>query len=182
MEYEKRDIERVLVSEEQIKARLIDMGKQITEDYKGKDLLIVGILRGSCVFMTDLIRHIDLPVSIDFLYVSSYGSGTVSSGMVKIVKDLDDNIENKNVLIAEDILDSGITLSHVIDIFMQRHPASLKICSLLNKPDRRVKPVKLDYKGFDVPDVFVVGYGLDYDQKYRNLPYVGELKKEVYSK
>lgn len=178
----KNDIERVLVSEEELLAINKRIGAQISKDYAGKELLLVGILKGSAVFMTDLMRNIDIPMSIDFMYVSSYGAGTTTSGVVKLVKDLDENIEGKHVLIAEDILDSGVTLSYLLNVLSQRKPASLKLCALLNKPERHKVDVKLDYKGIDIPDEFVVGYGLDYDQKYRNLPYVGILKRCVYEK
>lgn len=178
----KNDIERVLVSEEELQAINKRIGAQISKDYAGKELLLVGILKGSAVFMTDLMRNIDIPMSIDFMYVSSYGAGTTTSGVVKLVKDLDENIEGKHVLIAEDILDSGVTLSYLLNVLSQRKPASLKLCALLNKPERHKVDVKLDYKGIDIPDEFVVGYGLDYDQKYRNLPYVGILKRCVYEK
>ncbi len=178
----KNDIDRILVSEEQLREMNKQIGEQISKDYQGRELLLVGILKGSAVFMTDLMRNIDIPMSIDFMYVSSYGSGTTTSGVVKIVKDLDENIEGKHVLICEDILDSGVTLSYLLDVLKQRNPASLRLCALLNKPERHKVDVKLDYKGFDIPDEFVVGYGLDYDQKYRNLPYVGILKRSVYEK
>ncbi len=178
----KNDIERVLISEEQLREINKTIGAQISKDYQGKELLLVGILKGSAVFMTDLMRNIDIPMSIDFMYVSSYGSGTTTSGVVKLVKDLDVNIEGKHVLIAEDILDSGVTLSYLLQVLQQRKPASLKLCALLNKPERHKVDIKLDYKGMDIPDEFVVGYGLDYDQKYRNLPYVGILKRSVYEK
>lgn len=175
-----KDIERVLITQEDLQKKIKEMGERIAKDYEGKELLVVGILKGSCVFMSDLIRNINLPLSIDFMYVSSYGSKTVSSGSVKIIKDLDENIEGKHVLIAEDVLDSGISLSRVLEILKQRKPASLKIAALLNKPDRRLHQVDLDYEGFVIPDEFVVGFGLDYAQKYRNLPYVGILKRSVY--
>ncbi len=178
----KDNIGRILVSEQALREKIEELGKRITEDYQGKDLLLVSILKGSCVFMSDLIRHIDLPLSIDFMYVSSYGSGTQTTGSAKIIKDMDVDISGKDVLLVEDILDSGVTLSHVIDLMKQRHPASLKLCALLNKPDRRKIPVQLDYEGFEIPDEFVVGYGLDYDERYRNLPFVGILKREVYMK
>ncbi len=178
----KNSIERVLVSEEQLRQINKELGAQITKDYDGKELLLVGILKGSAVFMSDLMRNIDIPMSIDFMYVSSYGSGTTSSGVVKIIKDLDENIADKHVLICEDILDSGVTLSSLLEILKQRNPASIRLCALLNKPERHKVDVHLDYKGIDIPDEFVVGYGLDYDQCYRNLPYVGILKRCVYEK
>ena len=177
----KKDIKSVLITEEQLKSKIAELGKQITEDYRGKDVLLVSVLKGACVFMTDLMRAIDLPVSIDFMCVSSYGKGTVTQGRAKIIKDLDVDIANKHVLIVEDILDSGVTLSYVMEILRSREPASLRLCSLLDKPDRRRVEVPLDYLGFTVPDEFVVGYGLDYAEIYRNLPYIGILKESVYN-
>ena len=174
------DIDRVLISEDELKAIVNNMGKQISEDYKDKDLLLVSVLKGSVVFMADLMRSISVPCNIDFMAVSSYGSGTKSSGVVKIIKDLDINLEGKDVLIVEDILDSGRTLNYIISILEKRNPASIKICTLLDKPERRVVDLYADYSGAEVPDEFVVGYGLDYDEKYRNLPYVGVLKEVVY--
>ncbi len=170
----------VYISEEEIQKKIKDLGKKITEDYKNVEgkLLLVSVLKGAVVFMTDLMREIDLPLSIDFMIVSSYGSSTVSRGNVKIVKDLDINISDYNILIVEDILDSGYTLSKIIEMLKTRNPKSLKLCTFLNKPDRRVANVELDYCGFVIPDEFIVGYGLDYDEKYRNLPYVGILHFE----
>ena len=178
----KKDIESVLVSEEQLKAKIAELGQQISKDYQGKDLLLVSILKGACVFLSDLMRAIDIPLSIDFMCVSSYGKGTMTQGRAKIIKDLDVDIAGKDVLIVEDILDSGVTLSHVMEILRSRKPASLKLCSLLEKPERHRVEVPLDYVGFVVPDEFVVGYGLDYAEKYRNLPFVGVLKESVYNK
>lgn len=165
----------VYISQEDIKKKVEEMGRRITEDYKGSDkkLILVSVLKGSVVFMADLMRAIDLPLSIDFMIVSSYGSGTASRGNVKIIKDLDINVSDYDILIVEDILDSGYTLSKLMEVLRTRKPKSLKLCTFLNKPDRRVVPVDLDYCGFDIPDEFVVGYGLDYDERYRNLPYVG---------
>ena len=162
----------VYISEEDTRKKIKELGKKITEDYKNVEgkLLLVSILKGAVVFMTDLMREIDLPLSIDFMIVSSYGSGTVSRGNVKIIKDLDINISDYNILIVEDILDSGYTLSKIIEMLKTRNPKSLKLCSFLNKPDRRVANVELDYCGFVIPDEFIVGYGLDYDEKYRNHP------------
>lgn len=177
------DIERVLLSEEQLKEIIEKLGKQISEDYKDSDnkLILVSVLKGSVVFMGDLMRAITLPCCIDFMSVSSYGSGTSSSGVVKIIKDLDTNvIEGADLLIVEDILDSGKTLSYLTDLLRQRKPSSIKICTLLDKPERRVVDLKADYAGSVIPDAFVVGYGLDYDEKYRNLPFVGILKPSVY--
>ncbi len=178
----KKDIDHVLISEEQLKAKIAELGAQITRDYRGKDLLLVSILKGACVFLTDLMRAIDLPVSIDFMCVSSYGKGTSTQGRAKILKDLDTDIAGKHVLIVEDILDSGVTLSHVMEILRSRQPASLRLCSLLEKPERHRVEVPLDYVGYVVPDEFVVGYGLDYAETYRNLPYIGVLKESVYNK
>ncbi len=162
----------VMFSQEEIEAKVIELAKQIEKDYKGQDLLLVGILKGASVFVADLMRKIDLNVNIDFMSVSSYGSGTVSSGTVKILKDLDVDIKDKNVLIVEDIIDSGITLRNLYDTLMTREPRSLKLCTLLNKPARKKVDVDVDYVGFVIEDKFIVGYGIDYDEKYRNLPYI----------
>ncbi len=162
----------VMFSQEEIEAKVIELAKQIEKDYKGQDLLLVGILKGASVFVADLMRKIDLNVNIDFMSVSSYGSGTVSSGTVKILKDLDVDIKDKNVLIVEDIIDSGITLRNLYDTLMTREPKSLKLCTLLNKPARKKVDVDVDYVGFVIEDKFIVGYGIDYDEKYRNLPYI----------
>ena len=168
------NIERVLVSEEELHQINARLGAQITADYAGKNLLVVGILKGSVLFMADLIREIQLPCKLDFLAVSSYGGDTRSSGVVKIVKDIDIELEDYDVLLVEDILDSGRTLSYVCDMLRTRHPASIRVATLLDKPERRVKKqVQVKYTCFTIPDEFVVGYGLDYDQKYRNLPYIG---------
>lgn len=175
------DIKTVLVSEEQLKAKVAELGAQISKDYEGKNLVLVSILKGSVVFMADLMRAISIPCSIDFMVVSSYGSSTTTSGLVKIIKDLDDDLSGKDVLIVEDILDTGVTLSNLVPMLKLRNPSSVKICTILDKPSRRKADVQPDYEGFRVPDEFVVGYGLDYDEKYRNLPYVGVLKPEVYS-
>lgn len=174
------DISKVLVSEEELKKINQRLGAQITEDFKDKNLLVVGILKGSIYFMTDLTRYIDLPLKIDFLAVSSYGSGTKSSGAVKIEKDIDINLEGCDILIVEDILDSGRTLNYVCELLRSRGPKSISIATLLDKPERRVVDLTPDYVGCDVPDEFVVGYGLDYDQKYRNLSYIGALKRKIY--
>ena len=162
----------VMFSQEEIEAKVIELAKQIEKDYKGQDLLLVGILKGASVFVADLMRKIDLNVNIDFMSVSSYGSGTVSSGTVKILKDLDVDIKDKNVLIVEDIIDSGITLRNLYDTLMTREPRSLKLCTLLNKPARKKVDVDVDYVGFVIEDKFIVGYGIEYDEKYRNLPYI----------
>ena len=174
------DIERVLLTEEQIKERVAQLGAAIDRDCAGKEPLLISVLRGSFVFMADLVRSITLPCTVDFMAVSSYGSGTTSSGQVKIVKDLSEQIEGKDVIVVEDILDSGNTLSYLLKLLEARHPASIRLCTLLDKPERRTKPVAVQYSGFTIPDEFVVGYGLDYDEKYRNLPYIGILKPRVY--
>ena len=178
-----RDIDHILVTEEQLKAKVNELGAQITKDYEGRDLLLVSILKGSVVFMADLMRAIRMPCGIDFMVVSSYGgANTTSTGLVKIVKDLDQDLSGKDLLIVEDILDTGITLYHLVPMLKLRNPASVRLCTILSKPSRRKADIEPDYLGFEVPDEFVVGYGLDYDEKYRNLPYVGVLKPEVYSK
>ena len=178
-----RDIDHILVTEEQLKAKVNELGAQITKDYEGRDLLLVSILKGSVMFVADLMRAIRMPCGIDFMVVSSYGgANTTSTGLVKIVKDLDQDLSGKDLLIVEDILDTGITLSHLVPMLKLRNPASVRLCTILSKPSRRKADIEPDYLGFEVPDEFVVGYGLDYDEKYRNLPYVGVLKPEVYSK
>ncbi len=175
------DIEKVLLSEEELKEIVKRLGTQITEDYKGKRLVVVSVLKGSVVFMADLMREIKIPCAIDFMSVSSYGSGTKTTGVVKIIKDLDsDVVEGADLLIVEDILDSGVTLDYLMKVLSARNPNSIKICTLLDKPERRKAPIKADYAGAQIPDAFVVGYGLDYDEKYRNLPFVGALKPAVY--
>lgn len=175
------DVLRTLFSEEELQKKVAELGAAITEEYRGKDLLIVTVLKGAVVFLADLMRKIDTPAEIDFMVVSSYGAGTKSSGVVKIVKDLDVPLKDRHILIVEDILDSGLTLSYIKGILQDRGPASIRIATLLDKPARRKADLKADYVGFEVPDEFVVGYGLDYDEKYRNLPYIGILKPEVYS-
>ena len=175
-----QDILKVLITEEELRECVKKLGEQISRDYQGKNLLMVSVLKGSVVFMSDLMRSITIPAQIDFMSVSSYGSGVKTSGVVKIIKDLDQQLEGKDLLIVEDILDSGNTLSYLLKILEHRHPASIRLCTLLDKPDRRTKPVELHYAGFTIPDAFVVGYGLDYAEKYRNLPYIGILKPEVY--
>lgn len=174
------DVERVLLSEGELAARICEMGAKITNDYQGKEILMIGVLRGAVVFMADLARAIKVPVAIDFMAVSSYGAGTSSSGVVRILKDLDEDVEGKHVLVVEDIIDSGLTLNYLLDNLKSRKPASIKLCTLLNKPDRRKVEVNIDYNGFTIPDEFVIGYGLDYAEKYRNLPFIGVLKPEVY--
>ena len=177
------DVQKILYSEEQLKARITELGRQITVDYADKEepILLVSVLRGSYIFMSDLSRAIDLPVQIDFMSVSSYGAGTKSSGQVEIKKDLSDSIEGVHVIVVEDILDSGNTLSYLLNVLSARSPASISLCTLLDKPERREKPIYADYVGFTVPNAFIVGYGLDYAEKYRNLPYIGILKPEIYS-
>ena len=177
---ENRDIKEVLISEEQLAAKVAELGARISKDYEGKKLIILGVLKGSVVFMTDLLRQITIPVEMDFMAVSSYGSGTKTSGVVKILKDLDRLIQVYHVLIVEDILDSGMTLSYLTELLRDRNPASIRIATLLDKPERRKVDIKPDYVGFRIPDEFVVGYGLDYAELYRNLPYVGVLAPHVY--
>ena len=167
---------RELISEEDVAKKIAEMGAQISKDYEGESVYLLCILKGGVFFTTELAKHITVPVNIDFMSVSSYGGETTSSGIVRIVKDLDTPIEGKNVLIAEDIIDTGRTLAYLMEHLKQRKPKSLKLCTLLDKPDRRVSDVKVDYTGFEIPDEFVVGYGLDYDQRYRNLPYVGVIE------
>lgn len=175
-------IGKVLIDEQKIAQRVKEMGEQITKDYKDSDLIVVGILKGAVVFLSDLIKEIELPLKLDFMAVSSYGASTQTSGVVRILKDLDEEIEGKDILIVEDIVDTGLTLHYLIDNLRSRKPNSIKICCFLNKPDRREVPVNADYKGFDIPDEFVVGYGLDYAEKYRNLPYVSVLDEKLYKK
>lgn len=169
-------LERVLLDEEQIKRRIKELGQDITRDYKGKNLMMIGVLKGAVVFFSDLIRAIDLPLTTDFIAVSSYGSSTKSSGIVRILKDLDESVENKDVLIVEDIIDTGLTLHYLIDNIATRNPNSVKVCCFLDKPNRRLTQVDVDYVGFTIPDEFVVGYGLDYDERYRNLPHISVLR------
>ena len=164
---------KVLLSEEEVDARIKEIGEQISKDYEGKQIHMICVLKGGTFFMCELSKRITVPVSLDFMAVSSYGGDTKSSGVVKIVKDLDDSIQGKDVLVVEDIVDSGRTLSYLMEMLNDRKPASLRLCTLLDKPDRRVIEVPVDYTGFEIPDEFVVGYGLDYDQRYRNLPYIG---------
>lgn len=174
-------VESILYSEEQLRERVKELGAQITADYAGKEPVLASVLRGSYIFMADLTRAIDLPVTVDFMAVSSYGAGTKSSGQVEIKKDLSDSIEGRDLIIVEDILDSGNTLAFLKDYFMTKGAASITIVTLLDKPSRRTKAITADLAGFVVPDEFVVGYGLDYCQQYRNVPYIGVLKPEVYS-
>ena len=164
---------RVMISEEDVDQRIAEIGQKISEDYAGESVHLLCILKGSVFFTCELAKRITVPVTLDFMSVSSYGDGTKSSGIVKIAKDLDESMEGKNVIIIEDIIDSGRTLSYLMDVLQKRQPKSMKLCTLLDKPDRRIVDVKVDYVGFEIPDEFVVGYGLDYAQKYRNLPYIG---------
>lgn len=164
---------RVLLSEEEVDRRIQEIGEQISKDYAGRKVHLVCVLKGGSFFMCELAKRIKIPVSLDFMSVSSYGSDTKSSGVVKIVKDLDESLKDKDVIVVEDIVDSGRTLSYLLEMLQDRGPASLRLCTLLDKPDRRVIDVNVDYTGFQIPDEFVVGYGLDYDQMYRNLPYIG---------
>ena len=168
----------VLLSKEEVEKRIKEMGEQISKTYEGKELHLVCVLKGGAFFMCELAKHITVPCSLDFMSVSSYGSDTKSSGVVRIVKDLDEPINGKHVLVVEDIIDSGRSLSYLVDMLSDRGPASLKLCTLLDKPSRRVVEVDVEYTGFEIPDEFVVGYGLDYDQKYRNLPYIGVVETE----
>ena len=174
------DIEEILLPSELILAKVDELGKRITIDYQHKNLLLLGTLKGAVPFIADLSRAINLPLEIDYMAVSSYGNSTESSGVVRILKDLEGPVQQKNVLIVEDIVDSGQTLHYLMDVLRQRRPLSLRVCTLLDKGRERIKPVELDYTGFQIPDRFVVGYGLDYAQRYRNLPYIGILKPTVY--
>ena len=170
---------RVLLTEEEVDARIGEIAAQISKDYEGQEIHLICILKGGVFFTCELAKRLSVPVTMDFMSVSSYGSGTESSGIVKLVKDLDESLEGKHVLIVEDIIDSGRTLAYLIEVLKQRQPADIRLCTLLDKPERRVKKqVKVDYVCFTIPDEFVVGYGLDYDQKYRNLPYIGVVEQE----
>lgn len=175
------DMQKIMITPEEIQARVSQMGAQISRDYDGKNLMLLSILKGSVVFMADLMRSITIPAQIDFMAVSSYGAGTKSSGVVKIVKDIDIDLGGKDLLIVEDILDSGMTLSYLKELLAGRAPASIGVVTLLDKPARRAVDIQPDYTGFTVPDEFIVGYGLDYGEMYRNLPYIGVLKPELYA-
>ncbi len=177
----KNDIEKILLTEEEIQKKVRELGAQLTEEYQGRFPLVIGVLKGAMPFMSDLIRRIDTFLEMDFMDVSSYGHSTVSSGEVKIVKDLNTSVEGRDILIVEDIIDSGLTLSYLVQLFQYRKAKSVKIVTLLDKPSGRKADIKADYAGFIVPEAFVVGYGLDYAEKYRNLPYIGILKPRVYS-
>jgi hypoxanthine phosphoribosyltransferase len=174
------DVAEVLISEEQIQQKIAELGARICNDFAGEQILIIAVLKGALLFLADLIRHIDLPLAVDFLAVSSYGAGTESSGVVRILKDLDETIEHQNVIIVEDIVDSGRTLDYLLRMLRQRNPATLHVCTLLDKRERREIDVPIDYVGFEVPDAFVVGYGLDFAEHYRQLPFIGVLKPEIY--
>lgn len=176
------DIAEVLVDAPSIAAKISELAGRISADYAGKDPVLVSILKGALPFLADLMRQLPIPLSLDFLEVSSYGSSTESSGVVRILKDLAHPIEGRHVLVVEDILDTGYTLQYVLDHLRGQHPASLRLCTLLDKPARRVVPIEIDYRGFEIPDRFVVGYGLDYGERYRNLPFIGVLKPEVYAR
>lgn len=173
-------IAKILISQEKLKRRVAELGEEITQDYKGKKLLVLGILKGAVPFMTDLIREIKLPLTYDFMALSSYGASTQSSGVVQILKDLDRSVDDVHILITEDIVDTGLTLKYLTENLIARNPLSVKVVTLLNKPARRQVKVFLDYNGFTIPDEFVVGYGLDFNGEFRNLPYVGILKEETY--
>jgi hypoxanthine phosphoribosyltransferase len=176
----KEDIKEVLLTESQIRDKIREIGKQISKDYKDKNPILVGILKGSVIFLSDLMKEVDIPCTMDFMAVSSYGNSTESTGIVKIIKDLDSSIEGENVIIVEDIIDTGVTLSYLRNYLKARNPNSIEIVTLLNKPSRRKVEIVPKYCGFSVPDYFLVGYGLDFAEKYRNLPFVGRLKEEVY--
>lgn len=176
-----KDIESILITEHRLKEKVREIAEKINEDYKGRQPIFIGVLKGSFVFMSDLIREINLYCDIDFMAVSSYGNKSVTTGAVKIYKDLEKDIENRDVIIVEDILDSGLTLNYLMGYLKSRNPSSLRLCALLDKPARRMVPITADYTGFEIPDAFVVGYGLDYKELYRNLPYIGILKPEIYT-
>ena len=177
-----KDIKEILYTEEEIKAKCDELAKQIDQDYAGQEILLVGLLKGSVPFMAELIKHIDTHIEMDFMVVSSYGGGTVSSGEVKILKDVDTNVEGRDIIFIEDIIDTGRTLLYLRDMFKYRKANSVKIATLFDKPEGRVVDIEADYVCYDVPNEFIVGFGLDYDEKYRNLPYVGVLKEEIYTK
>jgi hypoxanthine phosphoribosyltransferase len=174
------DVAEILITEEQIRQRTRDLARQISRDYQGRDLLLICVLKGGIVFLVDLMRELTIPHSVDFMATSSYGDATESSGVVRILKDLENPIQGRHVLIVEDIIDTGHTLDYLTRILRERNPASLRVCTLLNKPDRREVHIVIDYLGFDIPNRFVVGYGLDFGELYRNLPFVGVLKPELY--
>ncbi|WP_139905930.1 hypoxanthine phosphoribosyltransferase [Clostridium thermarum] len=175
-----KHLKEILLDENKIKEKVKELGKIITQDYEGKELVLVGVLKGSVMFMSDLMKNIEIPCCMDFMAVSSYGAATESSGIVRILKDLDYPIEGKDILIVEDIIDSGITLKYLLEYLKARKPSSIEVACLLNKPERRRVEIEVKYQGFEVPDHFLVGYGLDYAERYRNLPFIGILKEEVY--
>jgi hypoxanthine phosphoribosyltransferase len=174
------DVEEVLLSGEQIQARVAELGAQLAADYEGREPVLVSVLKGSIVFLADLVRATPIPLSIDLMEVSSYGTSTESSGQVRILKDLSTSIEGREVLVVEDIIDTGLTLNYLLRYLHDKGPASIRICCLLDKPARRLAPIEIDYRGFTIPDRFVIGYGLDYGERYRNLPYIGVLRPSVY--
>lgn len=176
------DISHILYTKEQIEEKVKELGEQLARDYAGRNPLVICVLKGAFVFISDLVRHMDIPLELDFMAISSYGASTKSSGVVKIVKDLDVSVEGRDVLIVEDIIDSGLTLSYLIDVLERRNALSVSVVTLFDKPARRTVDLKPDYTGFTLPDAFVVGYGLDYAERYRNLPYLGILKEEIYTK
>jgi hypoxanthine phosphoribosyltransferase len=174
------DVEQILLEGDAIQARVAELGAQLTADYAGRHPVMVSVLKGSIVFLADLIRATELPLSLDLMEVSSYGSGTESSGQVRILKDLSMTIEGRDVIVVEDIIDTGLTLNYLLRYLRERNPASIRVCCLLDKPARRLAEIEIDYRGFTIPDRFVIGYGLDYDERYRNLPYIGVLRPSVY--
>lgn len=175
-----KDVESILYSETLLHKRISELGNMINKDYAGEKLIVVGVMKGANVFVADLIRQLDIDVVLDFIVVSSYGASTESTGIIRLLKDLDENISGEHVLVVEDIVDSGLTLDYIVNNFKTRKPASVKVCTLLNKVERRKVDIKVDYIGFQVPDEFIIGYGIDYAEKYRNLPYIGVLKRSVY--
>ena len=175
-----QDVSEILLTEPELRDRVAELGRQLAADYADRDPILVGVLKGSVVFLADLVRQMDIPLSVDLMEISSYGSGTETSGQVRILKDLKGSIEGRNVLVVEDIIDTGLTLNYLLRYLGDRAPASLRVACLLDKPARRLVEMEIDYRGFSIPDRFVVGYGLDYDERYRNLPYIGVLKPSVY--
>ena len=178
----KNDIEKILISEKEIQGKIKELASQISQDYKGRTPLLISILKGGVVFLSDLMRHLDIPVEIDFLGIASYGSSTKSSGIVKITKDFNYDISGRDIIIVEDIVDTGLSLQYIINLIKGKNPKSIKICALLDKIEAHSSDIEIDYKGFTVPDIFIVGYGLDYNEKYRNLPFIGVLKEGIYNK
>jgi hypoxanthine phosphoribosyltransferase len=174
------DVEEILLSEERISTRVAELGRQLSAEYAGRDPVLVSVLKGSIIFLADLIRSMDIPLSVDLMEVSSYGSGTETSGQVRILKDLSRSIEGREVIVVEDIIDTGLTLNYLLRYLGERNPSSISVCCLLDKPARRLAEIEIGYRGFTIPDRFVIGYGLDYDERYRNLPYVGVLRPSVY--